>query len=87
MPPAGRKTNTKHHRMTEENHQFDPTHVLVVTTSGDTAAEATATAAAVEAVLEDADTLGSLSIVTLSRPIIRTSRADSSARAVQPRET
>lgn len=34
---------------------FEPTHVLVVTTSGDTAAEATATAAALRAVLDHVD--------------------------------
>ncbi|MFC4408049.1 hypothetical protein [Haloarchaeobius iranensis] len=35
--------------------RFDPTHTLVLTTSGDATAEATVTAAAVEAVLDNAD--------------------------------
>ncbi|WP_440988917.1 hypothetical protein [Haloarchaeobius baliensis] len=37
--------------------QFDPTHVLVITTSGDASAEARATAAAVRAVFDHTDTV------------------------------
>ena len=37
--------------------QFDPTHVLVITTSGDASAEAGATAAAVRAVFDHTDTV------------------------------
>jgi hypothetical protein len=43
--------------MTARDRLFDPSHVLVVTTSGDSAAEAAATAAAVEAVLDRSDTV------------------------------
>jgi hypothetical protein len=43
--------------MSSQDRPFDPTHVLVLTTSGDAAAEAGATAAAVRAVLDYADTV------------------------------
>ncbi|WP_256296708.1 hypothetical protein [Haloarchaeobius salinus] len=41
--------------MTTQDRPFDPTHTLVLTTSGDATAEASATAAAVGAVLDHAD--------------------------------
>jgi hypothetical protein len=41
--------------MTDQNRAFDPTHVLVLATSGDAGTEAEVTAAAVEAVLDRAD--------------------------------
>ncbi|MFD1647411.1 hypothetical protein [Haloarchaeobius litoreus] len=41
--------------MAGQDHPFDPTHTLVITTSGDATAEASATAAAVGAVLDHAD--------------------------------
>jgi len=43
--------------MPGQDRPFEPTHVFVVTTSGDATAEATATAAAVSAVLDHADTV------------------------------
>jgi hypothetical protein len=70
--------------------RFEPTHVLVVTTSGDATVEATATAAAVRAVLDHADTVAlriDLDAIATDHPDLahrlqdRTDRVDDELRA------